>query len=1643
MKEATRAAAAVAAAFTRWQRYHELHRGRATLERVEVEAQFALVATGLAASDDLLLEMFQDDAELFVAFLAPLLTFENDERDIRRRLQFTLVCAGEMLDRYLQSTELSNELDARRLLTGPLTTQVLLSLLHTTTNDVVHRTTLRMLQMLVRSSGRGLDRHDTVLQLCRRVQERLCGHEHDSSTICFDPLCTVLEEILQLDIELVKTRCMEVCEDAIRSCREQPKFLRAVVLRVVPALVDNELNDADIAKIRCTRLLTAVLRAWKPCRRGEDFPHGLLDVVCVIVPKAPREVIGDKKLQALVCFALRHEDALSRKQGLYVLKQALSHCAPCFAQQQYSTEVEHGVTEWQNFVIASEVIQMHHEQHLIEQVWPQVAGLLMNNFIVYEDSRPQQNRKGWPVQLTFDWMQGLFMRLFAHDNPSVKRLFISNFMETCVDALHIWEQQSSSRKGVIRQVSIACASSFARFVLDDLLLACNDPILFKHPHRARFQALVSEFLASFLAFRYVEIEQVSILDDFVAAVEEAIFGEGARCHSPEALLSMLQVFQSPRLKHGAAPASAKMLLSAAAVDRLRFLIDVHAMQSFSQATRIRLLRALSHALTGGFVNASIIPLLLLARVLCVFPISSLVADSGETMLRLMAWLQTSGADDSSSCFSVALASAFQEYLVPEEAGSHEGTLLSPTQLARLLLFTAKDTREVKSRRMHSVERSEDQVDVTVLLDTSLSALLPKHRNVVLNCTRLVLLVAKIEEQVQDLLGRCSTLPSQGFTVLVEREAIYTEQFSNLHLLDSATAIVWRWLDNVKDATEAGKIVIGDYEKEVAMEVVAPAMFVLTHTSVYKMSTSGGASEMTALNALCEKLKGILAAPAHQTAFDLALAAKCLSIVGCNAAAVDSLSAFESERIIPLLLAIDTSRRFSGKLDATFAISLATNKWVLLYEVLKSSSFVDTKLLHSVHHHCVDALPTAGMDSSALISMVNVLSITLAQLIGSKPRDPNDVEQLGSLLQDIWMAYIDSKSKIDELTQAVIVCVFQPVFLLRRELKSTMKHWIEEFICFGSRHRPNVLFHLVCRLCQTWRAQPASALLFADELVQLLLYKEPIIDEKEQLVTNVTNRTDKGQHRVSASNGCAQTTAIASHAKDRFVRLVVLSFLDSVAVDSAADTQQLMDELICQLIQLNVTPDWQKQHMLNSDGYGKKLRSWQALCVLSAHVTKPVLASLLPTLQTALNVPQLPSVRYYIDLFGIRMVGRYPSEICSGILLPMLRDPNLMPQVSASILLLATYLVKYKLDNESLDVDSGELLETMLPWLNSSHGYTRVLAQYLVTKTLPCYIHQLRQSSSDMDSSGLCFLEGTARYLSNNKECKRMLRRQARQLEEFLPDYESSLLGMLCSGYMSEFGELVPRDEVLRFSEQFKAAMNDLYAQYQLENFTAAPLHADVGDKLALETSTARQSITVQRKIDTSALLLDDKALPPVMRADADVARSRDTLNARQRPRQPIIMCASLVDKVPNLAGLARTCEIFNAQKMIVPNLFVTEQDPTFAAVSATACKWMPLEEVRPQGDNLHQALHRWKSEGYTIVAVEQTGSSVSLATYTLPRKMVLVLGRETEGIPVDVLQLVDVCVEIPQFGLVRSLNVHVSGALVLWEYTQQQLLSES
>lgn len=170
----------------------------------------------------------------------------------------------------------------------------------------------------------------------------------------------------------------------------------------------------------------------------------------------------------------------------------------------------------------------------------------------------------------------------------------------------------------------------------------------------------------------------------------------------------------------------------------------------------------------------------------------------------------------------------------------------------------------------------------------------------------------------------------------------------------------------------------------------------------------------------------------------------------------------------------------------------------------------------------------------------------------------------------------------------------------------------------------------------------------------------------------------------------------------------------------------------------------------------------------------------------------------------------------------------------------------------------------------------------------------------------------------------------------------------------------------------------------------------------------------------------------------DMAHARGRLEfcAEHRARRSLVVVASLLDKVPNLAGLTRTCEIFSAERLVVGDLKIVD-DKIFQAVSVSAHLWMPMEEVRPA--NVPAYLLRMKREGYAVLALEQTAHSCPLTDFTFPEKVVLVLGREKEGVPVDFLPLIDQCIEIPQFGVIRSLNVHVSAAVLIWEYTKERL----
>lgn len=77
---------------------------------------------------------------------------------------------------------------------------------------------------------------------------------------------------------------------------------------------------------------------------------------------------------------------------------------------------------------------------------------------------------------------------------------------------------------------------------------------------------------------------------------------------------------------------------------------------------------------------------------------------------------------------------------------------------------------------------------------------------------------------------------------------------------------------------------------------------------------------------------------------------------------------------------------------------------------------------------------------------------------------------------------------------------------------------------------------------------------------------------------------------------------------------------------------------------------------------------------------------------------------------------------------------------------------------------------------------------------------------------------------------------------------------------------------------------------------------------------------------------------------SEVSKAALERKSKQNNDAGIIVVASLIDRPPNLGGLARTCEIFGAKELVIGSLKYAE-DREFQTLSVSAEKWITITEV--------------------------------------------------------------------------------------------------
>jgi tRNA G18 (ribose-2'-O)-methylase SpoU len=149
--------------------------------------------------------------------------------------------------------------------------------------------------------------------------------------------------------------------------------------------------------------------------------------------------------------------------------------------------------------------------------------------------------------------------------------------------------------------------------------------------------------------------------------------------------------------------------------------------------------------------------------------------------------------------------------------------------------------------------------------------------------------------------------------------------------------------------------------------------------------------------------------------------------------------------------------------------------------------------------------------------------------------------------------------------------------------------------------------------------------------------------------------------------------------------------------------------------------------------------------------------------------------------------------------------------------------------------------------------------------------------------------------------------------------------------------------------------------------------------------------------------------------------------ALERPRELILVCAPLRSNV-NLSNMLRTAGCCGIGRVIACG------NPSIhKSIARDGGEQVELEVHR----TLLPVLKQVKEEGFQLIGLEQTTGAQNLHHFQFPRKAALVLGNERLGLTDEQLKWMDVCVEIPVYGLPYSYNVATSAALAMYEYCRQ------
>lgn len=161
--------------------------------------------------------------------------------------------------------------------------------------------------------------------------------------------------------------------------------------------------------------------------------------------------------------------------------------------------------------------------------------------------------------------------------------------------------------------------------------------------------------------------------------------------------------------------------------------------------------------------------------------------------------------------------------------------------------------------------------------------------------------------------------------------------------------------------------------------------------------------------------------------------------------------------------------------------------------------------------------------------------------------------------------------------------------------------------------------------------------------------------------------------------------------------------------------------------------------------------------------------------------------------------------------------------------------------------------------------------------------------------------------------------------------------------------------------------------------------------------------------------------------------------ARSIKRNPIIIILDNVLDTYNVGSIFRLADAVAAEKVILCGQTLTPPNSRIKKASINTWAWINWEYKSTAWEAVEEL--RTQNSMTKIIAVEQDQRSKPFNKVSYEFPLAIVVGNETTGVSKEVLDAADTIVELPMWGINKSLNVMVSCGIILYEIMEQHQLS--